>query len=76
MWFMNACAAAKSAEVGADTQDPSADTTLGFHGLNRFDIAAHPREKTSEPVRFVLDRRGCLHWDLIAVLSPTAQISL
>jgi len=69
-------AAAKSVETGTDAQDPSVETTFGFHGLNRFDIAVHPRDKTSEPVRFVLARRGFLHWDLIAVLIPTAQISL
>ena len=72
----NKAAAAKPVEAAANPQDASADTTLGFHGLNRFEIAVRPRDNTSEPVRFVLARRGFLHWDLIAVLIPTAQLSL
>jgi Protein of unknown function (DUF2939) len=69
-------ATAKSAGTGTDAQDPSADTTVGFHGFNRFEIAVRPRDKTIETVRFVLARRGFLHWDLIAVLIPMEDLSL
>ena len=58
-----------------DPHDASADVVLGYHGLNRFEIAVQPRNQHVGPARFVLARHGVFHWDLVAVLVPMQDLA-